>query len=143
SSIDLSNAYNGVAGYNVLAVGILVFVSNWAGPIWWAVGAMVLLVGQQPGTDEEFKKGGQKRRAWVEAERELLAANASPEAQTAMKTGTMKQTPKDILKDSYLAYFSTSTLFISGSLLAVQVACKMLRTHLFIWTVFSPKYLYS
>jgi ethanolaminephosphotransferase len=32
SSIDLSSAYNGVSGYNVLAVGILTFVSNWSGP---------------------------------------------------------------------------------------------------------------
>lgn len=28
-------------------------------------------------------------------------------------------------------------------LLAVMTACTMLRTHLFVWTVFSPKFLYS
>jgi len=28
-------------------------------------------------------------------------------------------------------------------LVAVMVACTALRTHLFIWTVFSPKYLYA
>ncbi|EEP78317.1 conserved hypothetical protein [Uncinocarpus reesii 1704] len=35
SSIDLSNAYNGINSYNVVLVGILMFASNWAGPIWW------------------------------------------------------------------------------------------------------------
>src|SRR4051794_6078211 len=35
SSVDLSSAYNGVSGYNVIAVGILTFVSNWTGPIFW------------------------------------------------------------------------------------------------------------
>ncbi|KKA20220.1 Transferase (Gpi7) [Rasamsonia emersonii CBS 393.64] len=33
SSIDLSSAYNGVSSYNVFLVGLLTFLSNWAGPI--------------------------------------------------------------------------------------------------------------
>lgn len=35
------------------------------------------------------------------------------------------------------------TTFVVWSVLFVMVACTVLRTHLFIWTVFSPKYLYS
>ncbi|KAL1960008.1 hypothetical protein VTO42DRAFT_676 [Malbranchea cinnamomea] len=35
------------------------------------------------------------------------------------------------------------TLFASMSVLSVMLACYLLRTHLFIWTVFSPKFLYS
>ncbi|OKL56752.1 hypothetical protein UA08_07882 [Talaromyces atroroseus] len=35
SSVDLSTAYNGISDYNVLVVGLLTFISNWAGPIWW------------------------------------------------------------------------------------------------------------
>ncbi|KAF4582891.1 hypothetical protein GQ602_006035 [Ophiocordyceps camponoti-floridani] len=34
------------------------------------------------------------------------------------------------------------TLFVNASALSVMVACNALRTHLFIWTVFSPRYLY-
>ncbi|KAL8710486.1 MAG: hypothetical protein Q9220_004918 [cf. Caloplaca sp. 1 TL-2023] len=35
-----------------------------------------------------------------------------------------------------------STSFVANTNLAVMLACTALRTHLFIWTVFSPKYLY-
>lgn len=35
------------------------------------------------------------------------------------------------------------TTFTAASLFFVMLACTVLRTHLFIWTVFSPKYLYS
>ncbi|KAK8007876.1 hypothetical protein PG989_001866 [Apiospora arundinis] len=35
------------------------------------------------------------------------------------------------------------TVFVTASLGFVMAACTALRTHLFIWTVFSPKYLYS
>lgn len=35
------------------------------------------------------------------------------------------------------------TFHIATSLVSVMAACTALRTHLFIWTVFSPKYLYS
>ena len=97
SSIDLSNAYNGVAGYNVVAVGILTFCGNWAGPLWWTSATALLL----------SKRRIQGRGRW------------------------------------WFEHLSVLTTFISSSVLFVMLACTALRTHLFIWTVFSPKYLYS
>ena len=95
SSIDLSNAYNGIAGYNVVAVGTLTFCSNWAGPLWWTSATVLLLT-----------EGGERDPQWTR----------------------------------HLSLLST---FVSSSLLSVMLACTALRAHLFIWTVFSPKYLYS
>jgi ethanolaminephosphotransferase len=97
SSIDLSSAYNGVSGYNVLAVGILTFISNWSGPIFWASAGNLMLLRLQ-------KTGG-----------------------------------TNVLRE----HISLLTVFVTASLFAVMAACTFLRTHLFIWTVFSPKYLYS
>lgn len=97
SSIDLSSAYNGVSGYNVLAVGILTFVSNWTGPIFWTSATTLLLL--------------ERRRA---GERGVL-----------------------------LKHLSLLTVFTTSSLVFVMVTCTFLRTHLFIWTVFSPKFLYA
>lgn len=97
SSIDLSSAYNGVSGYNVVAVGILTFVSNWAGPIFWTSATNLMLL--------RLSGNGQKN-----------------------------------LLGQHLALL---TVFVTSSLFFVMAACTLLRTHLFIWTVFSPKYLYS
>ena len=97
SSVDLSNAYNGVAGYNVVAVGILTFVSNWAGPIWWTSATNLLLL-------QRYREGR---------------------------------------SDALVHHLVLQTVFVTTSLVFVMVACSMLRTHLFIWTVFSPKYLFS
>jgi ethanolaminephosphotransferase len=97
SSIDLSSAYNGVAGYNVLAVGILTFVSNWVGPVFWTSATNLMLL-----------------RLRRKDEKNLL-----------------------------LPHLALLTVFVTGSLFFVMAACTVLRTHLFIWTVFSPKYLYS
>ncbi|KAK0100980.1 major facilitator super transporter protein, partial [Cadophora gregata f. sp. sojae] len=44
SSVDLSSAYNGVSGYNVVAVGILTFASNWTGPIFWTSATIIMLL---------------------------------------------------------------------------------------------------
>lgn len=95
SSIDLSNAYNGVSGYNVVAVGLLTFVGNWIGPVWWALAAAEIMT------------------SWNSAEA------------------------------AFITYAWTWTLFVGCSATATMVACTLLRTHLFIWTVFSPKYLYT
>lgn len=40
-------------------------------------------------------------------------------------------------------HLSMLTAFNATSTMSVMLACTVLRTHLFIWTVFSPKYLYS
>lgn len=97
SSVDLSSAYNGISGYNVVAVGVLTFVSNWSGPIFWTSATNLALL--------RLRKMGQR----------------------------------NVLSQ----HLSLLTVFVTCSLLSVMVACTMLRTHLFIWTVFSPKYLYS
>ena len=96
SSIDLSSAYNGVGDYDVVAVGLLTFISNWVGPIWWAFGFA---------TDMAERHGGRT---------EVL-----------------------------LRHCCLLTLFSASSLTCVMLACTILRTHIFIWTVFSPRYLYS
>ncbi len=97
SSVDLSNAYNGINGYNVVAVGVLTFCGNWAGPLWWT-SAMALLL-------SKHESQGQWKY-WIQ-------------------------------------HTSLLTAFAASSALFVMLACTALRTHLFIWTVFSPKYLYS
>ena len=97
SSIDLSNAYNGISRYSVNAVGILTFLSNWAGPVWWMSASTLLLLKVQ------------------------------------------HQSQQDVL----LTHISLLTFFAASTLSSVMLACTVLRTHLFIWTVFSPKYLYS
>ncbi|KIW76089.1 hypothetical protein Z517_10834 [Fonsecaea pedrosoi CBS 271.37] len=98
ATIDLSNAYNGVSGYNVAAVGILTFVSNWAGPIWWSFAILQL---------------------------------SSPHQLQSGDDGA-----------SSLLFAALAT-FSCVHALSVMVACTVLREHLFIWTVFSPKYLYT
>ncbi|CEO58497.1 hypothetical protein PMG11_03218 [Penicillium brasilianum] len=92
SSVDLSSAYNGVGSYSVVMVGILTFVSNWVGPIWWVSAGHLLR-------------------------------------------------PRDDSEDHNAA--SLLTFHVATSLMSVMAACTALRTHLFIWTVFSPKFLYS
>lgn len=93
SSIDLSNAYNGVGVYNVILVGILTYVGNWAGPIWWISATKLLRTGQS--------------------------------------------------HDEIRTHIALLTFHAASILTSVMAACTALRTHLFIWTVFSPKYLYT
>ncbi|KAG9892928.1 alkaline phosphatase-like protein, partial [Aureobasidium melanogenum] len=145
SSIDLSNAYNGVSGYNVVAVGVLLFASNWAGPIYWSTCAAVLFtlpsIEQEEAALDRLEKAAERQRTlgnkkWIHEERELLRQQAADVSASAPK-----QEKKD--HDIWHEHISIMSIFISASLLAVMVACTMLRTHLFIWTVFSPKYLYA
>ncbi|KAI3399837.1 hypothetical protein diail_5347 [Diaporthe ilicicola] len=44
--------------------------------------------------------------------------------------------------DVYKRHVTLLTVFAAASVGSVMAACTALRTHLFIWTVFSPKYLY-
>ncbi|KAF9432011.1 major facilitator super transporter protein [Entomortierella beljakovae] len=44
ASIDISNAYVGIQAYNIILTGVLTYISNWAGPIWWCVGAVKIML---------------------------------------------------------------------------------------------------
>lgn len=134
SSIDLSNAYNGVADYNIAAVGVLLFASNWTAPIWWCSAANLLLTSKPPPppTEKVVNTGSRK---WIDGERSKLHNDTLKTLAGSSKSPTLDST--------WPVYVSLMTAFISASLLAVMAACTALRTHLFIWTVFSPKYLYA
>lgn len=133
SSIDLSNSYNGVSDYNVLAVGLLVFLSNWAGPVYWSL-AGVLLLGSH-GKKQRYVDTSEMHVAdWVAQEREYLNEMARKEEKTRqdVKEGRVWNEHVGLL-----------TLWIGVMLCSVMAACTALRQHLFIWTVFSPKYLFA
>ncbi|EME43588.1 hypothetical protein DOTSEDRAFT_72826 [Dothistroma septosporum NZE10] len=129
SSIDLSNAYNGVADYNILAVGVLLFASNWTGPIWLCSAASLLL---------SSRTAPVKQGSWIDEERRKLHHDT---LQSTM--GPEKKIEEKGEKGVWMEYISHMTAFVAASLLAIMAACTALRTHLFIWTVFSPKYLYA
>jgi ethanolaminephosphotransferase len=142
SSIDLSNAYNGVADYNIGAVGVLLFASNWTAAIWWCSATVLLLVrGTRPAfVAQKSSEPEPASRAWVDDERKKLHQDALRAAKNGVGTSAAFTLDGASI---WMSSLSCSTAFVAVSLVAVMAACTALRTHLFIWTVFSPKYLYS
>lgn len=146
SSVDLSNAYNGVSDFSVGLVGILTFVGNWAGAVWWVVGSVVLLQkirvrdqrlallsmskGKAGGGRGDDEVNGERN---VEVEGDDGMVVKKEEKEGAGQTGG---------GDQFKTYVAVTTLFTAFSVASVMAACTILRTHLFVWTVFSPKYLY-
>ena len=139
SSIDLSNAYNGVADYNIAAVGVLLFSSNWAGPIWCCSAAVLFMLNRPVESARKPKAQQENEREWVLVERTKLRENAMASASLGNNMAQSSETGTE----GWSLYVSAMTAFMSTSLIAVMAACTALRTHLFIWTVFSPKYLYA
>lgn len=129
SSVDLSNAYNGVSDFNVVLVGILTYVSNWVGPVWWVFATVVLL-------GKIWRRDQQQKRAKLKNQRE------SEETEGKKMKVVEKQEQGQSQGGLFKTYVAVTTLFTAFSVAAVMAACTILRTHLFVWTVFSPKYLY-
>lgn len=154
SSIDLSNAYNGVADYNILAVGILLFASNWAGAVWWCSASVTLLLPRpavavsppQPTPSTSTSSADNPTtKAWIAQERAALHADALAAINKPTPTPSADLKPNPVIDNAspWTLYTTATTAFTACSLIAIMAACTLLRTHLFIWTVFSPKYLYA
>ena len=137
SSVDLSNAYNGVSGYNILAVGLLVFLSNWAGPVYWSVAGVLLLLPTDSASSTRSTAAvpTKPKRSWIEQEHSYLAQQARPK--------TEEIDGRKWTEGVWLTHVALLTFFTGIMLVSVMAACTALRTHLFIWTVFSPKYLFA
>ncbi|AOW04673.1 GPI ethanolamine phosphate transferase 2 [Yarrowia lipolytica] len=116
ASIDLSNAYNGVTLYQIEFVGVLTFVSNWIGPLYWSTAGLSFLL-------------------------EDHVRNAIF-AKIAEKNNDVKLTTKLVQQALTLRVYVVLA-FSSVAISAVMITCFFLREHLFIWTVFSPKLLYQ
>ncbi|PVI02738.1 alkaline phosphatase-like protein [Periconia macrospinosa] len=139
SSIDLSTSYNGISGYNVTLVGILLFVSNWAGPIYFTAAGILLLGGHggAQSTRRHIATSELDDRDWVREERAHLERMARQERvveERKTKGGGWKV---------WSEHVSLMTLWTGISTASVMLACIVLRQHLFIWTVFSPKFLFA
>ncbi|KAF9106324.1 major facilitator super transporter protein [Mortierella sp. AM989] len=70
ASIDISNAYVGIQAYDIVLTGVLTFVSNWAGPIWWCLGALEIMQWDVEleiawiKQDKELKRREEEERSW-------------------------------------------------------------------------------
>ncbi|KAI1821782.1 alkaline-phosphatase-like protein [Xylaria intraflava] len=78
---------------------------------------------------------------WTSASNLLLLSSR----ENARRNGATDDSHGNDKGDRYgfMQHASLLTLYVAASLGFVMAACTTLRTHLFIWTVFSPKYLYS
>jgi ethanolaminephosphotransferase len=133
SSIDLSTSYNGISGYNVGAVGTLVFLSNWAGPVFWSL-AGILLLGKHGAKQRYINTDELHVADWVAQEREYLSTMARKEEKSRADRKS---------QNAWTEHVALLTLWTGVMLVSVMTACMLLRQHLFIWTVFSPKYLFA
>lgn len=112
ATVDLSNAYNGIKSYDVLLVGLLTFISNYSGPIFWSLSSLQILFEPFIGI---FDSNNHLKNL----------ANY-----------------KGLTKTILLLKSSSSLLFYSIGATNLIGSCINLRFHLFIWTVFSPKLLF-
>ena len=130
SSIDLSNAYNGITLYNIATVGVLLFSANWTGPIWWCSAACDLVPRGLPLSEQQARSSGEHQNA-DETKRRSDADEKSVER--AEQRSSMP----------WLTYLSTLSAFMASGVLIVMVLCFVKREHSTVWTIWGSKYLYS
>ncbi|CAO3638657.1 unnamed protein product [Mucor hiemalis] len=116
ASVDLSNAYIGVKEYDTVLIGALTFCSNWSASIWWSIAGWALI--------ENVEKLPEMTRSSMD--------NKQNE-ELSIKEETQP----------WLTYLVSQSSVFSLVLVVLSISVTILREHLFIWTVFSPKYLYQ
>ncbi|CAG8674729.1 1537_t:CDS:2, partial [Dentiscutata heterogama] len=149
ATTDISNSYIGVTKYNPLWVGMLTFLANWAGPIWWVFAGNLLrfeiverrvFINQsknQNGDDDEGNGKNTINNPNSETS-QITRSNIS----SAISASTIA-TKQELKRLQYHTSLFQVTTFHSLVLFIISIAVTILRSHLFIWTVFSPKYLYQ
>lgn len=56
ATIDLASAYNGVSSFSAPTVGLLIFVGNWAGSIWWSLAGIEMLLSSAASVDASRRR---------------------------------------------------------------------------------------
>lgn len=145
SSVDLGNAYIGVDAYNFGITGLLTFISNWAGSIWWTFAGVSLIVHGYWRSQSD-----QKRTTST-----ILVQQTTEEENEESQIEDNDLAPEDDPQDNhtaiaaaellsyYSSYYIYFAIFFNLALTTLTVSVTLLRQHLFIWTVFSPKFLFQ
>ncbi|ORZ04372.1 hypothetical protein BCR42DRAFT_497058 [Absidia repens] len=131
ASIDLSNAYIGVEGYRTLLIGATTFCSNWSGSLWWCLAGWALALDDDDDNNRMMTIGMEKDSQ--------VGGGAGP---TATLDDESNGRDGDN-SDRWLSFSLIQAAVFSVALAALSISVTILREHLFIWTVFSPKYLYQ
>lgn len=118
ASVDLSNAYIGVEEYNTLLIGILTFCSNWSASIWWSIAGWALV--------SDSEKISNVRAASI-----------------SKKEDEEEEIQTEHISQRWVSYLVSQSALFSLVITLLSISVTVLREHLFIWTVFSPKYLYQ
>jgi ethanolaminephosphotransferase len=132
SSIDLSNAYNGISQYNVATVGVLLFSSNWSGPIWWCSAACDLVPRDHPlPVQQQVASSG--------------GHHQSDDGTQRRPRGNEKhdEPTEDRSSVPWLTYLSALSAFMASGVLVVMVLCTVRREDPTVWKIWGSKYLYS
>lgn len=144
SSVDLGNAYIGVDDYNIGFTGLLTFVSNWSGSIWWTIAGISMIVDGywQCYKPAESEVTHPQSTAVTAPEDDDEDENEDEILETTPTEGSKSKISSDLLS-YYSMYYICSALFFSVALSTLTISVTLLRQHLFIWTVFSPKFLFQ
>lgn len=163
ATVDIGNSYIGVEGFSPHIVGALTFIGNWAGPLWWsAVSALLItepsrsrdqtaaagdcivseseqVTPRHPRTSHEDDDNVQSRTV-SESSRQRHShdpsSDSSPCSPAKLET---RHRGNDVLLDQLFLH-ATFRSFVTTIL---SLSVTILRSHLFIWTVFSPRWLYE
>ena len=130
SSIDLSNAYNGITSYNVATVGMLLFSANWTGPIWWCSAACDLVPRGLPLSAQQASSSGGHQSA--------DGTQMRSDADEKCVEGAAQRSSMP-----WLTYLSTLSASMASGVLVVMALCFVKREHSTVWTIWGSKYLYS
>ncbi|KAI9287339.1 hypothetical protein BC943DRAFT_319562 [Umbelopsis sp. AD052] len=145
SSVDLGNSYIGVDGYDVGTTGLLTFISNWSGSVWWTFAGISLIAhgywltqsNSQPPPAIQLNDDVPEPSSQDE-----IANDMDDNSTSNDEDNTSAIAAKELISyySSFYIYFA---IFFNLALTTLTVSVTILRQHLFIWTVFSPKFLFQ
>ncbi len=159
STVDVSSGYIGLTDYQPVLIGILMCLSTYAGPIFWIISLIRLLITRHteavhesyPSDMEDIHNYTPKYAAHTNYA--SGSGISQYQASTSTHISTSKTDKCDITQVETSIRKSLQTDFLE--VCYVLVLCKALplsiytvlvtiqRYHLFVWTVFSPKLLYE
>lgn len=159
SSLDLSLSYNGIAAYEPVLVGTLLLISNFGTAILasFAVisGSTLQQCSSNTGSDDGCPRPlGKEMTLTQQIDNDMQAAviPRPPYGQEKSDDASERDPTSDSMEGGISQYASRTSsgseldilsLWVSIETLAVMAGCAWLREHLFVWTVFSPRFLYG
>lgn len=141
-SVDLQPGFIGNTSYNSIPVIVQVVVANWAGPIWWTMGAVKLLAAKHSTSGKEGLRNNTTNGKEVNG-KAVNGHVANGKGVGGHQPRVVRTLDDNSLENAFIRHLYTQTVIMGAVILALMTSIIWTGDKPVVWDIHAPRLIFT